>query len=991
MLSCRVLGPTEVGAGRELLDLGGPLPRRLLTALIAAAGRPVGGDALALAVWGDEPPASPEVSLQAYVSRLRRAFGPAHRDALQRIGDGYRLVGAATDVAAFEAEAARGRGLLGEQRPAEAVRAFDAALRLWRGEAYADLGGAAEAARARLEELRLVAVEERLAARLAVGDAPGAVAELTPAVRAEPYRERRWELLILGLYRSARQAEALSALRRVRALLADDLGVDPGPALQSLERRLLAQDPGLLLPAGPAAAPRSGGWAPAVPRPLSTFVGREAELATLTGSLPAVRLLTLVGPGGAGKTRLAVEYAAARMDGDGPWLARLADVTGPDLLIPTVAAAAGVHQPAVTGPAAADVHQPAVTSPDGPAAGGVHQPAAAGPDGPAAGGVHQPAAAGPDGPAAGGVHQPAVTGRDGLVAALAEREALLILDNCEHLVAAVADLVVVLLARCPRLRVLATSREPLGVDGERLLPVAPLPPADAVALLVDRIGAVRPGWRPDPGEHVHLGRLAETLDGIPLALELAAARARVLGLGELVALLGERFPALGRVPRGALAPHATLEAAVAWSVDLLPARDRALLLRLWPFEGGFTLAAAAAVGSDLEALSSLVTRSVVAADTTVAPTRYRLLGIIRAYCREHDPDPGASRAAHAAWVRALVARAAPELRGERSAHAIRVLNREVPNLHAALAHDLTADPAAALRTAGLLEWFWYRGGHVSEGLRLLTTALAGAPDAPAVDRALALAACGTLRFIGGDLDGAAGFLRQAKDLLAEPDSPDGRRLFSQILYYEALMWTVYGDFGTAAGRARESIAVSVRAGEKWATAAGEMALGGALTGLGDLAEGRRVLRAAAAHAGALRQNWIAAMSELLLARAWLVPADPDPAAALGVLGAALARFREEDDVSNVLSCLHTGAYAVTLSGRPALGAALLAAVRRHGARRGLRPDATDPATTAALGAALDEALDPVARAAAEAKGADLDEAAMIALLPSGQDQNHARG
>ncbi|GAA3337684.1 hypothetical protein GCM10020358_14890 [Amorphoplanes nipponensis] len=933
MLTCRVLGPTELGAGRGPVELGGPLPRRLVTALVAAAGRPVGGDALAQAVWGDEPPASPEVSLQAYVSRLRRALGPGHRDALERVGDGYRLTGAQTDAAAFEAEVARGRELLDAERPAEAVRVFDAALRLWRGEAFADLAGTAvvEAPRARLEELRQVAVEERLAARLAAGDAPGAVAELAPAVRAEPYRERRWELLILGLYRSARQAEALSALRQVRALLADDLGVDPGPALQSLERRLLAQDPGLLLPSRPPARPRPAAPRPVVTRPLSTFVGRAAEIATLAATGPSARLLTLVGPGGAGKTRLAVEYAATRHDGagDGPWLVRLADVTEPALLTSAVAAAAGVHQPAEPGP-------------------------------------------------------------DGLALALADRAALLILDNCEHLVAAVADLVVALLARCPRLRILATSREPLGVDGERLLPVAPLPPEDAVALLVDRIGTVRPGWRPDPGEQAQLERLAGALDGIPLALELAAARARVLGLGELVTLLGERFPALGRVPRGALAPHATLEAAVAWSVDLLPAADRALLLRLWPFEGGFTMEAAVSVGSDLEALSSLVTRSVVAADTTVAPTRYRLLGIIRAYCREHDPDPAASRAAHAAWVRALIERSAPELRGERSAHAIRLLNREVPNLRAGLTHDLGADPAAALRSAGLLEWFWFRGGHVSEGLRMLTAALTAAPDAPAVDRALALAGCGILRFIGGDIDGAAECLWQAKALLAEPDSQDGRRLVSQLLYYEALLWAATGDYATGAARARESMAVSERIGERWATPAGEMALGGALAGSGELAEGRRVLEAAAAHAGELRQNWIAAMSELLLARAWLAPADPDPAAALRALGAALERFREEDDVGNVLSCLHTGAYAVTLSGRPAQGATLLAAVRRHGSRRGLRPDATDPATTTSLAAALDEALDPVTRAAAEADGAALDEAAMIATLWAGQEQSHAR-
>ncbi|AGZ45411.1 BTAD domain-containing putative transcriptional regulator [Actinoplanes friuliensis] len=973
MLTCHVLGPTEIGAGRERVDLGGPMPRRLITALVAADGRPVSEDTLTLAVWGDDPPASPAVSLQAYVSRLRRALGQ-HRDALERVGDGYRLAGAGTDVADFEAGVARGRDLLGEQRPAEAVRAFDAALRLWRGEAFADLGASAEIEtdRVRLAELRLVAVEERLAALLAVGDAPGAVAGLTPAVREEPYRERRWELLILGLYRSARQAEALSALRRVRSLLADDLGVDPGPALQSLERRLLSQDPMLLLPPPPSPPSPLPPTSSEVTRPLSTFVGRTAELGTLTATMRTARLMTLVGPGGAGKTRLAVEYAATSTGSDGPWLARLADVTDPALLLSAVATALGIRETPATDDRTGATD--GLASTDLAGSGSPVTSASEWRPGPGVGG-------------SGGLYSDGRTTRafegsatgKALVSALTGREALLILDNCEHLVGAAADLVVGLLARCPRLRIVATSREPLGVDGERLLPVTPLPSGAAVALLVDRIGAIRPGWQPDPEDLAELARLAEALDGIPLALELAAARARVLGLGELVALLGERFPELGRVPRGALTPHATLEATVAWSVDLLSVADRALLLRLWPFEGGFTLEAAAAVGSDLEALSALVTRSVVAADTTVAPTRYRLLEIIRAFCRERDPDPAASRAAHAAWVRALVDRSSKELRGERSARAIRVLNRELPNLRAALAHDLVADPAAALRTAGRLEWFWFRGGHVSEGLRLLTAALAGAPAADDVTRAQAWASCGILHYIAGNLDRAAECLRQAKDLLAEPPDRDGWRLLGQVLYYEGLLWSLWGDFDRSRLRATESIAVSRRIGEEWIEPAGAMTLGTALVGLGQVEEGRTVLADAAAHAGRLGQNWIAGMSELLLARSWLQVADPSPAAALDALRGAVDRFREEDDIGDVLACLHSGAYALVLSGRLAEGATLLASVRRHGRRRGMSLEASDPATSAALaGAGVPEAA------------GTLDEAAMIALLQSGQDEEHAR-
>ena len=959
MLIGRVLGTTELEADGARVDLGGPLPRRLVTALLAAEGRPVSESALTEAVWGANAPASPSVSVQAYVSRLRRSLG---RDVLIRAGDGYRLAVDETDAARFAADLRRGRQLLDDERPGEALRAFETALARWRGEAFVDLPETY--ARTRLDELRKVAVEERLAARLATGDAPGAVGELAAAVRAEPYRERRWELLILGLYRSGRQAEALAELRRVRARLADDLGIDPGPALQELAGRLLAQDPRLLLP---PARP-----APAV-RPLSTFFGRSGELAALaqlagtelaeagpaeagpvkteptetgptktgptktgptktgptktgpTGNMPGGigrsgtgaaaprpggpgRLVTLVGPGGAGKTRLAVEYAA----GLDPWFVRLADVAEPDLVPTAVAAAVGVRGATV----------------------------------------------------------------EAIVAALGGRPGLLLLDNCEHVIAAAAELTLELLARCPQLRVLATSREPLGVDGERLLPVAPLPAADAVALLTDRITAVRPGWRPDRAEAAHLAGLAAALDGIPLALELAAARARVLGLGELLDMLTGRFPALGPVPRGALAPHQTLEAAVAWSVDLLPAPDRALLLCLWPFEGGFPLSA---VEADLDALSGLVARSVVVADTSVTPTRYRLLEIIRSYCRAHDPDPAGSRAAHAAWVRALVGQYAPQLRGERSSFSIRLLNRELANLRAGITHDLTAAPEAALHTAALLEWFWFRGGHVTDGLRLLGAALAGAPGAPTSDRARVIACMGTLRFISGDVDAADAHLRAAKAVLGDPADPAGEILAAQLGYYEALWWRANGEFEKAAESAHRSMALARAIGAEWIEPAAAMSLGAALVGAGRVADGREVLVRAGEHAVAVHQNWTAAMSELMLGRALLAgsaAAPPQPEAALVVLRRALNRFAEEDDVGNILSGLHTGAYALALAGRPADGAALLAAVRRTAARRGLDPDTTDPAGTAALEAAL-HGID---RAAAERAAADLDEAAMPALL-----------
>ncbi|MBL7253643.1 BTAD domain-containing putative transcriptional regulator [Paractinoplanes lichenicola] len=887
MLIGKVLGSTEIEVDGVVADLGGPLPRRLVTALLAAEGRPVAEPTLAEAIWGDEAPASPTSSLQANVSRLRRTLG---RPALARAGEGYRLAVDDTDAARFAADVRRGRELLADERPGEALRLFDSALARWRGDAYADLPHTY--ARPALEELRAVAEEERLAARLTAGDAPGVTGDLEAAVTAQPYRERRWELLILALYRGGRQADSLAALRRVRKRLADDLGIDPGPALQELEGRLLAQDPGLLLASRPA---------PAV-RPLSHFFGRAAELAALSELLASARLVTLVGPGGAGKTRLAIEYAAAR----DPWFVRLADVTEPALVPAAVAAAAGVRG--------------------------------------------------------------ATT--DAIATALGDRPGLLLLDNCEHVVAAAAELTLGLLARCPRLRVLATSREPLAVDGERLLPVAPLPAADAIALLTDRITAVRPGWRPGPEESATLTRLAAALDGIPLALELAAARARVLGLAELLDMLHDRFPALGPVPRGALAPHETLEAAVAWSVDLLGADDRAMLLRLWPFEGGFPLSA---VEDDLDALSSLVARSVVVADTTVTPARYRLLEIVRAYCRQHDPDREDSRERHAAWVRRLVERHAPLLRGDRSAHSVRLLNRELANLRAGIVHDLGVRPAAALRTAGLLEWLWFRGGLVAEGLPLLRAALAAAPDAPATDRARAHLGASMLRYMSGD-QGATDDLYEGLDLLGDGPDHDGAILATQAAYYESLYWSFRGDFERAIAPARRSIARSTTLGEEWIRPAAEMSLGAALAGAGELDEGRRVLAAAREQAIARGQGWTAAMCGLLLARA-LLARPAQPGAALSVVREALDLFDAEDDVGNVLAGLHTGAYAMVLTGRVAEAARLLVAVRRAAGRRGLDPDLADPIRAAALAAAI-----PQTELEAAEGNDDQDESALLALL-----------
>ncbi|WP_329047694.1 winged helix-turn-helix domain-containing protein [Amycolatopsis sp. NBC_01488] len=950
MVVCRVLGPTEVEAGGAGVDLGGPLPRRLFTALVMAEGEPVSDGRLAEAVWGPDPPSRAAAALQVYVSRLRAALGSGGRDLLERTGSGYRLrvPPGAVDADRFVQQVERGRRLLAEDNAAPALHAFTEALTWWHGEPYADLlaGPDVLAARSRLAELREVAIEERLAARLSTGDAPGAVAELDAAVQAAPYRERRWALLILGLYRCGRQGDTLAALRRVRALLADELGVDPGPELQRLERLVLAQDLRLLLPETPSTAPPApaGGLAAArcFGRPLSSFLGRDRELTTVARLLAEQRLVTLVGPAGVGKTRLAVEYATTLPDADGPWLVRLADVGQPEVIVHAIANAVGLAQVA-----------------DEP--------------------------------------------RHALRDALAGRVGLLVLDNCEHLVDATAELTIELLAACPMLRVLATSREPLGIDGEATVTVHPLPlrsgdgaDGSAMTLLLDRIRAVRPGWTPSDEERAQVRQVCAALDGLPLAIELAAARARLLGLGEIAEHLHDRFALLGPVARGSLAPHATLQAAIAWSVELLSDDDRGLLLRLWPFEGGFPLEAAEAVRpvgsagtSALESLSSLVTRSVVSADTTVAPTRYRLLETIRAYCQAIDPDPGDTRKAHATWVRDLAAQCAADVRGQRhGGRALRILDRELPNLRAGIAHDLAHQPEHALRTVGLLDWFWLRGGHSAEGRRLIDAALRAAPHASHANRARAYLARVISAALFADEAEVRRMFEEARVAIGEPTDDEHRALYASLQYYCAMFWQTTGQVQASHDAADEAATLGTQLGLDWIRIAGLRTRNAALIHLGHVAAGEAGLIDTIMQAQQTGQLWSAGWSELALALSYLnratAHADPSSRAARGIdaLCRALARFRHQEDSVFTLAVLYTGVHALVLAGRPHDAGQLRAAVHHHAIRLGFRPDLLRRFSSPDSDHMVDTALSPDDRDTAAAEGADLSWLDMINLLTS---------
>jgi len=507
-LFCRVLGPLEIEIDGALVDLGGPTPRRLAAAMLSGQGASVSDSVLAELAWGASPPEDVFGNLRVLVSRLRAVLGPTERGLLQRVGSGYRLAVAveSTDHGRFARLVADGARLLGNGAAAEAAQAFGSALLLWRGQPWVELGDAllAEGVRVRLLEQREVAVEELQAARLELGEIAAAVAALSEAVIEKPYRERRWELLALGLYRAGRQGHALAELRRVRQLLVEELGIEPGPALREIERRMLSHDPTLLSadPVGaPLAEPAPAPRRPAEVRPWSSLVGRAAQLRRLDELLSTQRLVTMVGPAGVGKTRLSLEHAATREAAEGEvWVARLAEFHAARDVAAAVAPAVGV--------------------------------------------VH--------------VGGDLVT----LIRhALLDRPGLLVLDNCEHLLEPVAALARRLLADCPDLRILATSRAPLGVPGEHPLALEPLPVLDerggdgaAVELLFDRVRANRAGWRPSEAERRAGREICTMLDGLPLAIELAAARERAFGLASIATHLAERVEVLAATP-GARSTH----------------------------------------------------------------------------------------------------------------------------------------------------------------------------------------------------------------------------------------------------------------------------------------------------------------------------------------------------------------------------------------------------------------------------------------------------
>ena len=777
----RILGPLEVFHAGSLLDVGGPRHRKLLAVLLVNAGEVVSSERLIDALWGEAPPNSAPGMLHVRISEIRNALrsGRVDRNAgIVTRHSGYQLqVGVdELDSRRFERLAGAGRQALASGDDVKASAKLREALALWRGPPLGEVADEpfAQGEIARLEALRLQVVEDRLEADLTLGHPGDAVVELEALVAEHPLRERFWCQLMLAQYRAGRQGDALQTYQAVRALLVERLGVEPGSELQRLHAAILDQDRALELLTPVAGEPPNN-----LPRQLASFIGREWELTEIWELLQRGRLVTLVGVGGAGKSRLALEAATKSLVEfpGGTWLVELASLTQPGLVVQTVASVLGVRE-----------------HPERPL-------------------------------------------MDLVAEHLRTAKALLVLDNCEHLIDEVALLARRLLQSCARLSILATGRERLGITGELLRPVSglalPEPGADGVSevghadasrLLVERAATVRPGFRLEDRTVGAVAQICRQLDGLPLAIELAAARVNALEVDQIAARLDDRFRLLDHGERTALPRHRTLRAVVDWSYGLLSTAERRLFDRAAVFIGGFTLAAAEAVCAEADEdedtvpslIARLVDKSLILSERTRAGGRYRMLETLRMYGLERLGERGETarvRDRHAAYYLSVAEVAGEALRGPEQAAWLSRGEAEHGNFRAALQWSLERGAAeVAARLAGSLYALWDLHGYYSEGRGWLAQVLAAGDQLPAAVRARALLGSATLAVIQGDLEQAAGACEEAAALCQQAGDPAG---LAHALQYLGLGAIFADELDSAVALLEESRTNARIAGNRW--------------------------------------------------------------------------------------------------------------------------------------------------------------------------------
>ena len=771
-----ILGPIRVLDAGDELDLGGPRQRTVLAILLAARPHVVSVGRLIDQVWGEDAPETAPHVVSTYVSNLRRVLG----DRLVSDGRSYRidLQGDESDTDELAAALQRGRTLL-DTDPAAADAELSRAIRLRRGDAFGDLADdsntiriAAEA----LEEQYLQAVEHRFESALRIGHHEEVIPDLEGHVRDHPYREHAVGQLMVALYRSGRQAEALAEYRALRHRLVEELGIDPSPELGDLEERILLQDPGLSL-----RPPHN------IPVPVSTFVGRHAELGEITKQLGVFRLVTLVGVGGVGKTRLAREAASELLDDfpDGVWWIDVTAFEEPEDVLARIAQVLGV------------------------------------------------------------VAQPGLALGDIIHRYVSGRTMLLVFDNCERLVPGIGTIVAPLLEAGPCVKVLATSRRPLDVTGEVRSPVPPMSLPDvnhpdylpgtseAERLFMTRAEEAthRAGWS-DSDIARESACICIRLDGLPLAIEMAAARATVLSPSQIAADFADGTDLLVAEETDRHPRQRTLDATMEWSYTLLEPAERVVFERISVFRSAFGINAARAVAGFepiqpndlLDAIAGIASASMLVVDRANGAARYRMLATVREFAHRKLAESRDEREVarrHARYHIAL-AGAAGEVRFTRSCtDAMARLDANREDIVAALEWSLDHEPSRAIQAASGLSEYWSRRGDAALAYRFGRSMLENAPAATDEQRAEALLCASFGAGLSGDFELAARGPVEAIELAAQA----GWRTRLWAYHARGQISTILGDLPAVEAMGRAIVDLCVEEGLDLPAAYGESLLG----------------------------------------------------------------------------------------------------------------------------------------------------------------------
>ena len=773
-LRVEILGPLQIFTGVDAVAVSAPKHRALLALLALRPGYSATTEQLIDGLWGEDPPRSAQKTLQTYVSGLRRILTG---DAIRTSGGGYELTIAPENIDAhrFEALVGSARKSQAAHQTEEAIDSLRGALDLWRGPALADVLSELPdtAAASRLDELRRVAVEDLADLLLESGQDRELIPDLETAVSEEPMRERRWAQLMTALYRSGRQADALRTFQRLKTLLGEELGIEPSAELVQLEKDILLQDSALT--ADSTSDTRSHRLLPDdltrtnnLPVQTSSFVGRDKELGEVKKMLEENRLVTLVGAGGAGKTRLAMEvgYNSPDLHPDGTWLVELASLDDSNQVDSQVLKSLGLRESADTSTI------------------------------------------------------------ETILDTLRSRSMLLVMDNCEHLIDPCATLLDQLLRSCRELRILATSREPIGIRGEAIYRVPSLSYPDenadlstdhlakygAVQLFVERAVSHDRQFALQADNAESISEICRRIDGIPLAIELAAARLRTLSVHTVSDRLADRFKLLTGGDRTQLPRQQTLRALIDWSYELLNVWERTVLRRLSIFVDGFELDVAEQVcaGEDLDVedvfdlVNSLINKSLVQIEPYQKSHRYRLLETVREYAygmmQLTDPeDLDKTREAHSKAYLGLALEAESDLDGPNQLRWLNRIETEDPNIRAAISHLLSADVTAldALRLVCGLEMYWKERSGSPRDLPMMESILAHpaaqGPNEERVTLLLIAAHCQFNRL--GNTNSIGSLIDEAMVLLVDINSP---LLLSNLISFSALYGNFYrGDVDSA--------------------------------------------------------------------------------------------------------------------------------------------------------------------------------------------------